>query len=147
MKRISILILTLLVYAHAAVFPQGLGPIENGCRNWVKLFGVHYQSGGSASSDSQEIVADANIDFAIKGRILYVNGNKITSPWNLQEVIMIMGRYDRVSNLANNIYTYDSKGVLIYEAPGSAKVSEINVSFIVDKYDFLPGQDLRVLSV
>jgi|GEM_PF-2004705 len=136
MKRISILILTLLVYTPAAVFPQGQGPIENGCRNWINLFGMHYQSGGSSSSDSQGIVADSNIDFAIKGNILYLNGNKIASPWTLREVMSIMGRYDRVSNLLNNIYTYDSRGVLIYEAPGSAMVTEINVSFIVDKYDF-----------
>lgn len=136
MKRISMLVFSLLLFTPAAVFSQSQGPIESGCRNWVKLFGMHYQPGGTPDSDSQDVVPDANIDFAIKGRVLYVNGNKITSPWDLQEVIRAIGRYDRVSNLSNNIYTYDSKGVLLYETPGSAKVSEINVSFIIDKYDY-----------
>jgi hypothetical protein len=136
MKRISALLLSVFVCIPAAVFPQGKGPIEEGCRNWVKMFGMYYQSDAASGSVSQETVPDGNVDFAIKGRVLYINGNKITSPWDLQEVIRAVGRYDRVANLANNIYTYDSKGVLLYEAPGSGKVSEINVSFIVDRFDF-----------
>lgn len=136
MKKISVLFISVLVLIPAAVLPQSKNPIETGCKNWVKMFGLYYQSGESSGSVSQEIVPDGNIDFAIKGRILYVNGNKTTSPWELQEVIRAIGRYDRVANLANNIYTYDSKGVLLYEAPDSGKISEINVSFIVDKYDF-----------
>ncbi|HPS58695.1 MAG TPA: hypothetical protein PK514_11375 [Spirochaetota bacterium] len=136
MKRIPALFISVLVLIPAAVLAQSKNPIEEGCKNWVKMFGLYYQSGESSGSVSQEIVPDGNIDFAIKGRILYINGNKISSPWDLQEVIRSIGRYDRVANLANNIYTYDSKGVLVYEAPGYGKVSEINISFIVDRYDF-----------
>ena len=136
MKRISVLFISVFVLIPAVGLPQSKNPIETGCKNWVKSFGLYYQSGESSGSVSQEIVPDGNIDFAIKGRILYVNGNKTTSPWELQEVIRAIGRYDRVANLENNIYTYDSKGVLLYEAPDSGKISEINVSFIVDKYDF-----------
>ncbi len=137
MKRIPALLISVFVLIPAAVIPQSKNPIETGSKNWVKMFGIYFQSDGSSDSSSQEaIVPDGNIDFAIKGRVLYVNGKKIMSPWDLQDVIRAIGRYDRVANLANSIYTYDSKGVLLYEAPGTGKVSEINVSFIIDKYDF-----------
>lgn len=136
MKRISALLISAIVLVPAVVLPQTSGAIERGCKNWVKLFGLQYQPGGSSEPVSQEIVPDGNVDFAIKGKILYINGNRIASPWVLQEVISALGRYDRVANLANNIYTYDGKGVLVYEAPDSGKASEINVSFIIDKYDF-----------
>lgn len=136
MKRIPALFVSVLVLIPATAFPKGANPIETGCKNWVKMFGKYHQSGESSGTVSEGVVPDANVDFAVKGRVLYVNGNRLSSPWELQEVIRAMGRYDRVSKLANTIYTYDSKGVLVYEAPDSGRVSEINVSFIIDKYDF-----------
>ena len=136
MKRIPALIVSVFVLIPAALFSQSTNPIETGCKNWIKMFGLYYKQGDTSGSTSQEIVPDANVDFAIKGRVLYVNGRKILSPWDMKEVITAIGRYDRVTILANTIYTYDSKGVLVYETPGSGKVSEINISFIIDKNEF-----------
>ncbi len=71
---------------------------------------------------------------------LFINGKEIEIPWDLQTVLNIIGKYDRVSKLANNIYTYDNNGILVYEEPGSSKVSSIDLYWVKTTYPFSSKQ-------
>lgn len=134
MKKVSAFLLSLIILAPVAGFS---GPVQNGVKNWITMFGTYYGSlNSSSSSSSDEVSQDSNIELSIKNRTLFINGRQIASPWDLQAVVNAIGQYDRVSNLANNIYTYDSKGILLYEAPNTSKVSEINIGWITESYDF-----------
>lgn len=135
MKKVSAFFLSLIIMVPAAGFS---GPVQNGVKNWIIMFGTYYGGNDSSSSSSvsEEVTPDANIEFALKNRTLFINGKQIASPWDLQTVIRAIGNYDRTSSLANTIYTYDSKGILIYESPNSSKVNEINIGWVKETYDF-----------
>lgn len=42
------------------------------------------------------------------------------------------------SNSANNIYTYDDYGILIYQKHNTNTISSLSINFIRQKYDFSP---------
>jgi len=131
MKKISAFVLSFIILIPVTGFT---GPIQDGVKDWIELFGRYYSSGGSTIQ--ADTPSGGNAEFSIKERELYINGQRIQSPWDLKTVLNSIGRYDRVANLANNIYTYDSMGILVYETPGSSKVNEINLGWVKENYDF-----------
>lgn len=49
--------------------------------------------------------------------------------WTMSQLETAWGKADRVANLANNIYTYDKKGLIFYNTPGTEEVSAFNVYY------------------
>jgi len=75
----------------------------------------------------------------VQNDTLFINKNKIASPWKLEIIQKFFGKHDNVFNLANNIYTYDKKGIYFYEPlDPKNEVSEINLLYGKGNYKFSP---------
>ena len=86
----------------------------------------------------------AQMKIEIKEGIIKVNGIMLTSPWTFENMTnsKVFGKEDR-SDLggANDIFTYDNKGIIFYKVPKTNKVSDFNLYFGKDPdqmYNFIP---------
>ena len=66
---------------------------------------------------------------------IYINSKKITGILN---VVDVLGLPERTNSLINNIWTYDSLGVLLYLEPVSSKLTYITLDFKKHSYKFSP---------
>jgi len=76
------------------------------------------------------------IDFTADG--LSINGKTFQTAPSIDELREVIGKEDRMLNLANDIYVWDELGLYAYVDPGETRVDDISIAFGRQDYDFSP---------
>lgn len=74
---------------------------------------------------------------------LSINGSSIPANSAIRQFQSILGPHDRKANLANNIHTYDGKGLYIYEDPKSLIIINIAVQYMAQDLSFAPKANYK----
>jgi hypothetical protein len=69
-----------------------------------------------------------------------LNGVSLSSTPTIDDLEAILGKADRVLNLANNLHIYDRLGVVLYVPPDSEHVIDISVFFAREDFAFMPKE-------
>lgn len=74
---------------------------------------------------------------------LTISGSKIPANVAMRQFPSILGPHDRKANLANNIHTYDKKGLYLYENPKSMVVTNIAIQYMEQDLSFAPEANYK----
>jgi len=70
---------------------------------------------------------------------LKINKVKFSFPWTYEMFEKALGKSDRIYKGSNDIHTYDEKGIILYQKPGTPTVSDFNIYFnLKENYKFTP---------
>lgn len=69
----------------------------------------------------------------------FVNRHKITKETTMAAIDSLIGKPDRVSYLANTIWTYDSLGMFLYFAIGDSTLKQIGFDLVKRNLKFSPA--------
>jgi len=92
----------------------------------------------AAHDPPHKVVDPETLRFTLSAGSLSLNGQELTLPVPVQEVINVLGKPTRESRLASTILTWDELGIYIYLEPESEQVGEIHVDFRKERLDFAP---------
>jgi hypothetical protein len=67
-----------------------------------------------------------------------INGVSLSSGPTLEDLEQILGKADRVLNLANNLHVYDRLGVVLYVPKGTNSVIDVSAFFAREDFAFMP---------
>lgn len=69
---------------------------------------------------------------------IVVNGTRFEEQPTVDDLREIFGDEDRVEELANDIYVWDSIGVYVYVDTATTEVDDISISYVKTDYQFTP---------
>ena len=69
----------------------------------------------------------------------YLNHHKIIKQTSMVVVDSLLGKPDRVSTLANIIWTYDKLGIFVYFSPSDSSLKQVNFQLVKRDLSFSPA--------
>ena len=85
----------------------------------------------------------SEIEVAILGSNIVIEGKAFTLPCSLHEITDLLGPGDRVSKLHNWITTWDNFGLIAYCKPETTKVISVAICLAKKDYKFSPKKAFR----
>lgn len=73
----------------------------------------------------------------------YINRHKITKQTTMTVIDSLIGKPDRVSFLANTIWTYDSLGLFIYFAKQDSTLKQVGIDMVKRDLKFSPVKPFK----
>jgi len=99
------------------------------------IFSLFLWASGSLPGRSAE---PAPLTLEVKGGAVYLKGQEIKGKSPLAAFEAILGKADRVADLANTIYTYDQLGLLLYQTRDQDIINEVVLVISAEDFAFSP---------
>jgi hypothetical protein len=80
----------------------------------------------------------APITVEVREEGLFIEGKAMTRDATLADYEALLGKPDRTTRLRNTIYTYDERGIRLYQKPDGGPITSVALDLIPANYAFSP---------
>jgi len=82
--------------------------------------------------------AQEKVKISFKDKELKINAYTFQYPWSVAQMKEALGEPDRISNLANVLYTYDDEGLVFYQTTTDSLITEFHIIFEEGDFEHYP---------